>query len=356
MKKIHVSHLNDGDTVTDFFAVTDCAKRTTRSNKPYLAVQLADATGTIVGRVWDNVEKLHPALTSGTIARITAKIENYQGELQMNIIDARKTTEKDAIDQSDFMPQTPHDIDLLLEQLLDIKNSVGDASIRTLLDCFFSHTETVQAFRMHPAAKKMHHAYIGGLLEHTLSVTKLCLQIAENYSYVNRDILIAGALLHDIGKLHEMAYDVATEYTVHGSLVGHLTIGSQMVDEAAKNSKEISKETLWQIQHLILSHHGHLEFGSPVIPATIEAFILHHADILDAQLFQAQNAIESDEEPDAPFTNYVRGLDRRIMKPTEKSTAKNAAGISPAPVNPTNTDTDDELTLPGEPPAQDSLL
>lgn len=333
MKKMTISHLSDGETITDFFAVTSCDKKTTRTNKPYLAVELADATGTISGRVWDDAEKLFSSLTAGTVARVTAKVESYQGSLQLNIIDARKTTAKDAIDPADYMPQSPHDTDLLLEQFMDMIHSISDASLRTLVTTVFS-SDTLHMFRSHPAAKKMHHAYIGGLLEHTLSVTRLALTIAELYPYVNRDILCAGALVHDCGKIHEMASSITTEYTLRGCLTGHITIGCEMIARAADAVPALPKESLWHVEHLILSHHGQREFGSPVIPATVEAFILHHADMLDAQLFQAYTAISTDENNEDPFTPYVFGLDRRIMKPRTETPSASSTALSSAPVTP----------------------
>lgn len=329
MKKMTVAQLRDNDVVGDLFAVVACDRKTTNTNKPFLTATFADATGQINGVAWDNVDRLAAIIVPDTIVRIEASVSSYKGDPQLKILDARPLKASDKIDMADFMPKTPHDIDHLYRQLLQVKNSVADPMVRALLDHFFDDAAIAERFRKHPAAKRMHHAYVGGLLEHTLCVANACIALAANYPFLNRDVLVAGALLHDIGKLEEMASGITTEYTVHGQLVGHLTIGSDMIGRAAAGIKGFPQELAWQLQHLALSHHGQLEFGSPVVPVTLEALALHVADMLDAQLFQARAAIDADTNAEADFTRRALGLDRSIYKRTQADDGK-AAPVAPA--------------------------
>jgi len=239
----------------------------------------------------------------------------------------------------------------MFRQFLEYKNSIANSQVRELLDCFFENDDFAKKFKNHPAAKNMHHAYAGGLLEHTLSIVKTCDLLSKHYSFLNRDILLAGAMLHDIGKLKEMKGGLATEYTTPGQLVGHLVIGSQMIEKAIGSIPEFPEETKLLLQHLVLSHHGKLEFGSPVKPATLEALVLHSLDILDANLFQAKAAI--DEEKNADFTGRVFGLDSRFFTHIDRSST---SSISPAPVAPEIQDIKELDLEKTENPKQEDLI
>lgn len=348
MKKQTMDQLREGDVVGDYFAVAECERKTTGANKPFLSLVLADATGQMPGVAWDNVDRLAGILVPDTIVRLEGRVDQYRGALQMKVMDVRPLKPSDKVDLGDFMPKTPHDIDLLYRSLIEAKNSVGNEMLRALLDKFFDDARFAERFRKHPAAKRMHHAYVGGLLEHTLCVAQAALMLVRQYAFLNRDLLVTGALLHDVGKTEEMSSGVTTDYTVHGQLVGHLTIGSEMVGRAVATIKNFPTPLLWEVQHLILSHHGKLEFGSPVVPLTMEALALNTLDMLDANLFQARTAIEDAKREDGEFTRRALGLDRVIYKRTSP-----ADGSAAAPVAlPTRR----ELELLQTGPAQDSLL
>ena len=317
MKRKMIGQLKENDVAGDFFVVSRCDKKTTRTNKPYLDAELADASGKMVGRVWDNVDKLADVLVPGKIVRLEASIDSYQNNLQMKIMDARLLREDDKIDPADFMAKTPYDIDHLFHKLLEYKNSIANPKIRQLVDCFFENDDFVEKFKKHPAAKAMHHAYVGGLLEHTVTLLHSCDNLAKVYGKLNRDVLLAGALLHDIGKTKEMSCDVSTEYTVSGRLLGHLAMGSEMIGQAANSIKDFPEDLKLVMQHLILSHHGQLDYGSPVLPATPEALALHSLDMLDANLFQAFEAINEEKQND--FTKIVYGLSRRFYTKMEQN-------------------------------------
>lgn len=348
MKKIFVEQLRDGDTVGDFFVVAQCERKTTGANKPFLSLVLSDATGRVPAVAWDNVDRLAAALQPGAIVRIEGAVGSYKGELQLKIMDARPLKASDKINPADFAPKTPHDVEHLYRQLLACRDCVTDRHLRALLDAFFTAPAFAEQFKQHPAAKRMHHAYRGGLLEHTLSVAQACLRICEHYTFLNRDVLLAGALLHDIGKLAEMSGDLVTDYTTQGQLVGHLNIGCEMVAKAAAAIPDFPDILKWHVQHMILSHHGQYEFGAAVLPSTLEALTLHYLDVLDAHLFQARAAVESEQKEPGDFTRRVYGLERAFYKAELPGSAAGAP-VAPAPLAP-------ELDGIKEIPAQDTLL
>jgi len=350
MKKIYIDQIKSGDIVGDYFVVSQCDKKSTQANKPFLSVVLSDSSGKVPCVCWDNVPYLEKVLVPGEIVRIEASAGTYKDELQLKITDARPLKKNDKVDESDFIQTAPFDVEHMFRQFLGYKNSIANSKIKDLLDCFFENDYIAENFKKHPAAKNMHHAYAGGLLEHTLSIVKTCDLMSKHYTFLNRDILLTGAMLHDIGKLKEMKGGLATEYTVPGHLVGHLVIGSQMIENAAETIPDFPEETKLLLQHLILSHHGKLEFGSPVKPATLEALVLHSLDILDADIFKAKAAI--DEEKNSDFTGKVFGLDSRFYTHIDRSAMK---AISPAPVAP-EIDDAKELELEDEEPTQESLL
>jgi len=350
MKKVLVEQLRDGQAINDFFLVAECERKSTRDNRMFLSVVLADESGRVNAVVWDGAERLAGVLAPGAIVRVDGACASYKGDLQVKISDARAVRATDKIDPADFQAKTPFDIERLFRDLLECKNSVSDAALRALLDAIFNEPEFTSTFKQHPAARRMHHAYVGGLLEHTLSVTQACQRLAEHYPYLHRDLLVTGALLHDVGKLKELSAGLATEYTPQGQLVGHLTIGSEWVGRVAAKLGTLPDELLWQVQHMLLSHHGQLEFGSPVVPVTLEALALHALDMLDAQLFQARNAIATDTDERTAFTKKVFGLDRSIYK---RVYAAQPAGSTAAPLG--KTPAVRTLDLPAQ-PQQESLL
>ncbi|MCX7846506.1 MAG: HD domain-containing protein [bacterium] len=348
MKKQFIEQLRDGETIGDFFVVAECERKTTGANKAYLSLVLSDGTGRAPAVAWDNIDRLASILQPGTIVRIEGAVGSYKGGLQIKITDARSVKPSDRLDPSDFVPKTPHDVEHLYRQLLACRDLVLDRHLRALLDAFFTDPEFAARFKEHPAAKRMHHAYRGGLLEHTVSVAHACLRICEHYSFLNRDVLLTGALLHDVGKLAEMAGEIVTDYTTYGQLVGHLNIGCEMIAKAVDKIPDFPDILKWQIQHMILSHHGEYEFGAAVLPATLEALTLHYLDVLDAHLFQARAAVEDEQEEPGDFTKRVYGLERCFYKRGLKE-----KGTSPAAPS---------APLAGEPdllkevPGQETLL
>lgn len=349
MKKMLVDQLREGMAVNEFFVVIECERKMTKDNKPFLSLVLGDVSGRIPAVAWDGVERLAATMTPGAVVRVDGAVSSYRGGLQLRIADARAVRANDRIDPSDFVPKTPHDIAALFRQILECKNSIVHKDIRAVVDALFNDAEFSDAFKQHPAARTMHHAYVGGLLEHTLSVAQACDRMAAHYPFVQRDLLVAGAIIHDIGKLKEMAAGLTTEYTVTGHLIGHLVIGSEWIGRIAAKLDDVPNEIVWQLQHMILSHHGKLEFGSPVLPQTLEALVLHMMDMLDGYLFQARAAIMSDTDEHTEFTKKIFGLERSMYK---SAWALANGAVTPAPLRRAMPV---DLDLP-TPPAQETFL
>jgi 3'-5' exoribonuclease len=228
----------------------------------------------------------------------------------------------DRIDPSDFLPQTSRDIEGMFKRLVKRMDSITTDYLKALIDAFFKDKEFVNKFKTAPAAKKMHHAYIGGLLEHTLSMTSLADKIAGHYSGIDRDLLIAGAILHDIGKVDEFEYQFKIDYSDKGRLLNHIVIGLKMVDEKLSEIKHFPEDQMLLLKHLIVSHHGTREFGSPEPPKTIEAVLLNYIDEIDSKVNAIRDFIAS-EDPDETWTSYHRLLERHFYKGKKVPKVKN---------------------------------
>jgi 3'-5' exoribonuclease len=219
----------------------------------------------------------------------------------------------DRVDPADFLPQTSRDIEGMFDRLLRITDSIKTDFLKRLVDAFWKDKEFVRKFKTAPAAKKMHHAYIGGLLEHTLSMVSLADKIAGHYSGVDRDLLLAGALFHDIGKIDEFEYQFRIDYSDKGRLLNHIVIGMKMVDEKLLEIEQFPEDQVLLLKHMIVSHHGAREFGSPEPPKTIEAVLLNYIDEIDSKVNGIRDFIAS-EDPNETWTSYHRILERHFYK------------------------------------------
>lgn len=309
-----IRDLREGDVVNDFYVVQQCEKRESKFNKAFLTLTLTDATGSVAAAVWEDAERLAKIFEPGRIVKVTGKVGVYEGKPQIKVSDGRLARPEDDVRDSDLRPSTPYDIDEMWEELEAYRKSVRDPYVGKLLAFFFEDPEFAKEFKVHTAAKAMHHAYCGGLLEHTLGVTRLVISMSECYPKMSRDLLIAGAMLHDIGKIYEMGGILSTEYTTLGRLVGHISYASELIGKACDKIEGFPAELRLQLQHLILSHHGKLEFGSPVVPQTPEAMALFRADEFDAHFFMAFRAISDDREQPGEFTSRVKALETALFK------------------------------------------
>lgn len=308
-----VKDIREGEPVKDLFLVSNKAVMVSNSGKPYINLSLRDRTGQVECRVWDRAEEIAKRFERDDIVEASGNAIVYQGRLQLKVHDVRKA--EGAADLSEFLPVTKKGIDPLWADLQRFVAAVKDPDLSALLRRVFPDppaTGTAKRFRQAPGGKRMHHDYIGGLLEHTVSVAGICSLLAAHYEGVDGDMLVAGALLHDIGKVNELSYEGAFEYTDEGRLLGHLYMGAEWVASECTKIEGFPPEKTMLLKHIILSHHGELEYGSPKRPKTLEAVILHFVENMDAKVAAFQDAVEA--LPDGSrWTDYQRMFERYLF-------------------------------------------
>lgn len=312
MSKQMIHDLKPGDSVCAPFVVNSKSLVPFR-NKPgaYLSLLLGDRSGTIAARAWDDAEAIAEQIAVGDVVTVSGRVDEYRGTPQLIVEYARACTESD-YDKADFLAVGKHDPAQLLERVGEFIALVKGAHLRALLEHFFSDPAFVEAFSNAPGAKALHHSHIGGLLEHTVGVVRILLTVAECHPELDRDLLIAGGLLHDIGKLRELHVDVGIDYTDTGRLVGHIVHTDRMVTRAIEQSDGFPEELADRLCHVLLSHHGQKEYGAPIVPMTPEACALHYADNLDAHVQYFQQVIDQGAGSGNHWSEYQRLFDRYI--------------------------------------------
>ncbi len=302
----------EGSRLVGCYCVTSKQIGVTKNDKPYLRLLLCDRSGEIEGRVWDEAERINEWVAEGAYVGIRGRVENYRGQRQLKV-EAIALLEVAPEDLELFLPRSQHDLDELEKQLDALIDSVRDPGLHALLIRLLGReSETGRAFRRAPAAKRNHHAYIGGLLEHTVSIGWVCSALARHYgAALDRDLLVTGALLHDIGKIREIEVASGFPYTDEGKLLGHIVLGIQMVKDAAKEVAELPQERALLVQHLVASHQGKYEWQSPKIPMTLEALLLHYVDDLDAKMHQALALVAASEKG---WTGYDPAFARSFFR------------------------------------------
>jgi len=309
-KKIFANQIQEGQAVEDLFMVKNMSRAETRSGKPYLIMTLMDRSGEVAGRLWENADTLIGVCEPGSLLKITGQAQAYRGSLQLKI-DSVLPVEIQEADETLFLQTTPKNIADMIAGINSLAVSVKESFYRKLLLKFFSADPFLADFQKAPAAKSMHHAYLGGLLEHTLAVAQLAEMLAGFYRLLDRDLLVTGALLHDIGKTKELSYDTFPfDYTDKGRLVGHLVLGVEMIQDVVNTIKNFPEDLATRLQHLVLSHHGRYEFGSPCLPMLSEAFVLNFLDDMDAKLNFLGRLEERAPEPGYQWTDFQRTLER----------------------------------------------
>jgi 3'-5' exoribonuclease len=294
-----------------------CARKEVRTGRggDYLALLLQDASGEIRAKVFQDVDAVKQEFDAGEFVKVQGKGNAFNQQLELILDKIRRVLpEKDAADgfrEEDCIRCAPRPAEEMWQELLGRIAEVQDSHLRDLLSTVA--TRYADRLRIWPAARQIHHAYRSGLLEHILKIIEVGSLLADAYG-ARRDLLIAGAILHDLGKLHELSYDVATDYTMEGNLVGHIAIGVGMLRDLIRERPDFPAGLAMELEHLILSHHGAKELGSPVEPMTIEAFLLATVDDLDAKIHQIRRHV-ADDDTDGPFTSYHRRLERVFLKP-----------------------------------------
>ena len=310
MKKRFIADIKAGDMVDDVFVLAEKAMSQKRDGNNFLNVIISDKTGDLKGVVWDNVDQIAGAVTSGDFVSIRGTVTEYRGTLQL-VVKTMDLCPREAVNPKDFLPATSRDIDGMFKRLVKITRSLTTPYLKALFDAFWKDEEFVRKFKTAPAAKKMHHAYIGGLLEHTLSMTSLADKVAGHYSGIDRDLLVAGAVLHDIGKTDEFEYQFKIDYTDEGRLLSHIVIGLKMIDEKLSEIEDVPEDQIFLLKHMMVSHHGTREFGSPEPPKTIEAVLLNYIDEIDSKVNGIRDFMAS-EDPNEAWTSYHRLLERHF--------------------------------------------
>jgi 3'-5' exoribonuclease len=308
-----ISELTASSAGTGFFL---CARKDRRTGRGgvFLVLVLQDVSGEIAGKVFQDVEVADAQFDVGEFVAVQGKGNSFNQKLELIVDKIRRVIpddEKLGFREEDCIPCSPRPLPEMWEELERRLASVSDPHVRDLLTRVVAQNE--ERLRIWPAARQMHHAYRSGLLEHLLKIMEIGLGLADAYG-ARRDLIIAGALLHDIGKLRELTYEVAADYSVEGNLLGHIVIGVGMVRDAIREIPDFPRDLELEIEHLILSHHGERELGSPVLPSTIEALILATSDDFDAKMNQVRRHIAADDS-DGRFTSYNRHLERSFLKP-----------------------------------------
>jgi 3'-5' exoribonuclease len=321
--------VQENKIITSSFVVVSKQVKPKKTGDPYLALTLGDRSGQIEAKMWDNVEDSLDAFEQDDFLKVKGLINKYKNRFQLTIHKLRKLGESE-IDFSDYLPKTTKNIDELWQALTDFVASIQNTYLRNLIQGFMADPEIAQAYRNAPAAKTLHHAYIGGLLDHVVSLFRSCDLICRNYPQVNRDLLLAGAFLHDIGKIHELTYNRSFSYTTRGQLLGHMIIELEMLQARLSLVPDFPPELKTLLEHLIISHHGEYEFGSPKLPMFPEALVLHYMDDLDSKMESMRALFDREVEQENPWTSYNASLGRPLLNTTKFLAPKTAPPVSAA--------------------------
>lgn len=319
MSKSFVTDLVAGRAVDDVFLLAERNMAHKKDGNPFLNVTLSDRSGQIKGVVWDQVERIAAAAAEGDFVHVRAQVGEYRGSLQL-VVKEMARIPAEQVDSADFLATTARDVDKMIVRLKEMTGRMQNRHLKALFEAFWADTDFVAAYCRAPAAKHMHHAYIGGLLEHTLSMAVLAELIAGHYSGVDRDMLLAGVILHDVGKLRELEYANRIDYTDEGRLLSHIVIGLAMVDEKLRQVPDFPTLQIQLLKHMMISHHGAREFGSPEPPKTIEAVLLNYIDEMDSRVNSIRDYVAQDTS-DGSWTPYHRLLERHFYKGPDPSDA-----------------------------------
>jgi 3'-5' exoribonuclease len=303
-----------------------------KTGGPYLALTLADRCGQIEAKMWDNVEDAMDSFDPEDFLKVKGLLNRYKNRFQITIHKLRRLNDSE-VDFADYLPKTDKDIEQLWQTLREFISSFDNPHLRALVEAFMADPEIALGYRSAPAAKALHHAYIGGLLDHVVSLFRSCDLICQNYQQINRDLLLTGAFLHDIGKIHELAYTRSFSYTSRGQLLGHMIIELEMLQAKIANVVGFPEELKILLEHLIISHHGHYEFGSPKLPMFPEALVLHYLDDLDSKIESMRAHFEREAETESSWTSYNPSLGRTLLntaKYLKKPEASAAAAAASA--------------------------
>jgi 3'-5' exoribonuclease len=337
MKTAFVTDLLSEQSITSFFLVHEKEVRNTREGKAYLRLELGDRSGTIEARMWDQFELAAKDINRDDFVKVQARVEVYRNRPQLAVLQLRLARPEE-IDLADYLPHTTADVEKMFVELRDYAESIANPWLRKLALTILNDPETARCYKRAPAAKVMHHAYLGGLLEHVISLCGMARRVATHYPELDVDLLLTAAILHDVGKLEELCYERSIGYTTPGQLLGHIVMELETVTRAIDKIEGFPTALKTVVQHLLISHHGQYEFGSPKLPMIREAMVFHYLDDLDSKLAAVRVALATPSGDDE-WSSYSTALGRRFLRLDEflkSATPKSqgAAAASDASANP----------------------
>jgi len=309
-----ISDFETGEDGHLYLLLTKIEKKVARTGKEFLTMELRDISGTISAKMWDGFEVFYASAKEGMIVKVDCKFDEYNGTPQLIVNRIRHVNESDNVVHSDFLPRSQRDLEEMKTEWTEIINNLSNSNLIELIKKIFDD-ETKEKYFNVPAGKAWHHAYIHGLLEHTLEIIKICKTACDIHPELNRDLLIAGAILHDFGKVEELTFETNFDYTDKGRLIGHIVIAAIRIEEKAKEIGGFPEELKNQLIHLVLSHQGKLEHASPVIPKMPEAVVLYHADEMSAKSNAYLNVVKNERQGDSNWTNFIRLAETAIYIP-----------------------------------------
>lgn len=318
MSRRFVEDLQDGENVEETFLLADKQLRANRNGDTYFLGQLKDRTGQISALLWNVSTSAVNHFNAGDYVRVKGKVQLFQGNLQM-ILTRIDSADGDEISTEDFIARPNTNVEAQFETLREVLLGLADEDLRDLMQVFLSDSEVVEGLKSAPAGIRLHHAYYGGLLDHIVNLLQTAQRVAPLYPNVDSSLLLSGVFLHDLGKIRELSFDTTFQYTDEGQLIGHLVIGVEMLNEKIRQVEEqfgrsIPIEKILRLKHMILSHHGTYEFGSPKLPMTPEAIALHYLDNLDAKTNEFQSLIDSDPNSGSSWTPFQPNMQRKLFK------------------------------------------
>jgi 3'-5' exoribonuclease len=342
MRRLFLCDCAAGDVIEDVFIITNKQIAATTSGKHYIKAFCSDRTAQLNARIWNATRDMFSAMPDGGFLRIRGRVENYQNNLQL-IIEAMWPAKEGSFDIADLMPHTDRDVDQMCARVFELCASIHNRHLAALVQAYLDDEKLMNDFSRAPAAMTFHHAFVGGLLEHTLNAMEVADAVCKFYPKLNRDLVVSGIFLHDLAKTWELSYENCFGYTDGGQLVGHIVKGAIWVEQKAREAEKILGEPIPQelvnvVQHIILSHHGVPEFGAARIPSTPEAIVVHVIENLDAKLMPALAITRGESSPESKWTDWQKSFGGRLYRPD--------VAPSEAPVD------DPELAPPSPPPLQ----
>ena len=318
MSRRFVKELSDGETIDQVFLASEKQLRTNRNGNLYLQLRLSDKSGSITAMLWNAQQKHFDSFNNGDFVRLKGTSQLYNGAMQVLAKQVEKS-DGQGIDEADFITLSNESVEKLVARVAELLRSLTNVHLRNLAECFLVDETFMKGLRTAPAGVKNHHAYHGGLLEHIVSLMEVCHLVAPRYPQLDAELLLFGAFIHDIGKIRELTYSPDLGYSDAGQLIGHLVQGVSMLDEMVietekQSGEDFPQDLANQLRHMIVSHHGQYEYGSPKLPMTLEAIALHFLDSLDARIHNVSQLIEDDVNKESPWTVYHSALGVKIYK------------------------------------------